>query len=134
MRRALSVAVACLTLAATALPQTAYAGRYDRQERFMGNWCAQHPRDRDCRDWSANRHSWNEDRYRSWYGRHRHEFGPDDAAASIFGFAAGVTGSILNGISESGRDAACAAKYGDAYNPRTNRWTDEDGDRHRCRL
>ena len=133
MRKALSAAVACVVLGTGLIAQPAAAQRYNDRDRYVSNYCSNHPRDRDCRDWNNNRHGWNEDRYHRWYGNHRREFGPDDAAASIFGFAAGVTGAIVRGATGTGHVVACETRYR-SYNSRTDMFMGHDGDWHRCRL
>ena len=102
----------------------------------MGDWCGRNRSDRDCRDWSRNRSSWDERRYHDWYGRNRNDFRSNDGAAAIFGFAAGaLTGAIISGGANvgSGNTAACAARYR-SYDARTNTFLGYDGMRHACRL
>ena len=123
MRKTLTAAIACLAVGASMIPQAALAQRYIEQERYIGQYCSNHPGDPDCTDWDRNRDSWDEARYNRWYSDHHDEFGPDDAAAALFGFAAGaagaaagaITGSI-GGAVEGSHQAACAARYR-SYDP-----------------
>ena len=141
MNKRIALAVASAALFAAAVPQTASAQGFGEREMYVQRYCDRNPGDPDCHDWRDNRHSWNEDRYHSWYGRHRHEFGPDDAAAAIFGFAAGtitgaITGTIngaVDGAVSGSHVAACEARYR-SYNPDTDMFMGYDGDWHYCRL
>jgi hypothetical protein len=137
MKKTLVAALACLAVGGGVIPQAAFAQRYHDQERYMGRYCSNHPGDPDCDDWNRNRGSWDERRYNRWYGAHRDYFGPDDAAAAIFGFAAGaaagaITGSI-RGAAEGSQESACAARYR-SCDPETNTFMGRDGYRHECRL
>ena len=136
MRKTLAAAVACLAVS-TLIPQAALAQRYHEQDRYVGRYCSDHPGDPDCMDWNGNRDRWDEARYNRWYYDHHDEFGPDDAAAALFGFAAGaaagaITGSI-NGAVEGSQQTACGARYR-SYDPETNTFLGNDGYRHECRL
>lgn len=133
MKKILTAAVALFAVGVAAIPQTASAQRFGDQERFVGRYCANHPNNPDCRDWRVNRHRWDRDRYHAWYGRHRHEFGPDDAAAAIFGFAAGAITGAISGAVTTGHVAACQARYR-SYNPATDMYLGYDGNYHYCRL
>lgn len=136
MKKTLAALVACLAIGA-AVPPTASAASLQAQEQYFGRYCDRHPGDSDCRDWRANRRHWDRDRYHSWYGRHRHEFGADDAAAAVFGFAAGaITGAIIggaNGAASGSHVAACQARYR-SYNPATDMYLGFDGQYRYCRL
>ena len=79
-----------------------------------------------------------EPRYNRWYHSHRNNFGPDDAAASIFGFIAGaaagaITGSINGGANYGSHEARCDARYR-SYDPGSDTFLGYDGNRHYCRL
>lgn len=137
MNNKIALAVTGLAVLASAIPQAASAQRFENREMYVQNYCDRNPGDPDCQDWRYNRHSWNDDRYHSWYGRHHDEFGADDAAAALFGFAAGtvagaITGSI-NGAVNGSHVAACEARYR-SYNPDTDMFRGYDGDWHYCRL
>ena len=136
MMKALTLAIASAAILATAIPQ-ASAQRYRDQDRYIERYCDGRGSDRDCRDWRDNRRSWDRDRYDRWYHSHRHEFGPDDAAAAICGFAAGaaagaITGSI-NGATNSSHVARCEEAYR-SYDPVTDTYMSRDGYRKQCRL
>jgi hypothetical protein len=134
MTKTIGAALVSLLIAASAVMTPASGQmRYDRQDRYVEKYCSNHSRDRDCWDWKKNRHSWNDDRYRRWYRHHRRDFGADDAAAAIFGFAAGaVTGAITGAVNTSHR-AACEARY-QSYNWHTDKFFGNDGEWHYCRL
>jgi hypothetical protein len=134
MNKALGTAVACLAIGASLLPATASAQRYrfHDQDRFIqrycdGNW------DRDCDDWRYNRHRWDEARYHRWYRHHHDDFGPEDAAASIFGFVAGAAAGAITGAVGTTHAAACEARYR-SYDWQTDTYMGFDGERHYCRL
>jgi hypothetical protein len=137
MRKTLGTAVACLALAAGVLPATtASAQRFVDQDRYVERYCNDRW-DRDCDDWKSNRTRWDRDRYDRWYRDRRDYFGPDDAAATIFGFVAGaaagaITGSI-NGAADSSHVARCDARYR-SYDPASDTFLGYDGERHYCRL
>jgi BA14K-like protein len=139
MRKAISATLAWLVLATSSVATTASAEpyRFERQDRYVQNYCNDHWRDPDCRDWREHRHSWNDDRYHRWYDDHRNEFGPQDAAAAIFGFVAGAAaGAIsggMNGATTGSHRAACDARYR-SYDWRTDTFMGYDGQRHYCRL
>jgi hypothetical protein len=106
--------------------------RFERQDRYVSNYCERNWRDSDCRDRRYNRHSWNDRHYRDWYRHHRHEFGPEDAAAAIFGFVAGAANAIAGGGVTSHR-AACDARFR-SYDWHSDTYMGFDGERHSCRL
>jgi BA14K-like protein len=139
MKKALGAGVACIVLATSSIvtPAVADSHNYRQQERVMGNYCDRHPGDHDCWDWNHHRDHWNESRYHDWYGRHRHDFGPADAAAAVFGFVAGAAaGAIsggMNGATTGSHRAACDARYR-SYDWRTDTFMGYDGQRHYCRL
>jgi hypothetical protein len=137
MKKSVAVAIACLAAASSLLPQVAMAQRFHDQERYMGRYCSNHAGDPDCYSWNHHRDRWDDARYHRWYGHHRHDFGPGDAAAAIFGFAAGaaagaITGSI-NGASAGSHEAACSARYR-SYDPGSDTFMGYDGERHQCML
>ena len=135
MKKTLGLAVGAFAVAASLLPAPASAQFRDRDvyiERYCNDrW------DNDCDDWRYNRHRWDDARYHRWYRDHDDYFGPDDAAASVFGFIAGatagaITGSI-NGAVGGSHVARCEARYR-SYNPETDMYRGFDGDWHYCRL
>jgi hypothetical protein len=138
MNKTVGIAVACMAIGATLLPATASAqsGRFYKQDRVIERYCDRNW-DNDCDDWRDNRHSWNKARYHRWYRHHHDHFGPEDAAASIFGFVAGaaagaITGSISGGVGGS-HVARCEARYR-SYDPGSDTYMGFDGERHYCRL
>ena len=136
MNKALGIAAVCLATGVSMLPAAASAQRYYEQDRFIQRYCDSNW-DNDCDDWRDNRDRWDEARYHRWYRGHRDYFGPEDAAASVFGFIAGatagaITGSI-NGAVGGSHVAACEARYR-SYNPDTDMYRGFDGDWHYCRL
>src|SRR5262245_25923905 len=100
MKKAMAAALAASLVASSAIGTGASAAQRDnpKRDQFIQNYCSRHD-DNDCRDWRSNRHRWDEARYRYWYERHRHDrdFGPVDAAAVVFGFAAGTAAAIVTG-------------------------------------
>ena len=135
MRKVISATLASLVLATSGFATTASAEpwRYERQDRYVSNYCQNHWRDPDCRDWRNSRHSWNDRRYNDWYRHHRREFGADDAAAAIFGFVAGAAASAITGAASTSHTAACEAQYR-SYDRRSDTYMGFDGERHACRL
>jgi BA14K-like protein len=139
MKKALGAGVACIVLATSSIvtPAVADSHNYRQQERVMSNYCDRHPGDHDCWDWNHHRDHWNESRYHDWYGRHRHDFGPADAAATLFGFVAGAAAGAIsggvNGATTESHRAACDARYR-SYDWRTDTFMGYDGQRHYCRL
>jgi hypothetical protein len=132
MNKTLAAAVASVALLASAIPQTASAQRFHERDLFIENQCDSRWDD-DCRDWRDNRHSWDRDQYDSWYYRHHRRSGPEDAAAAIFGFAAGALSGVIQGGPMTSHVAACDARYR-SYNPETDMFRGYDGDWHYCRL
>lgn len=136
MKKFISVTLASLLVATSALSSVASAApRHQDRERFVSNYCSHHPRDRDCRDWSRNRGHWDDSRYNRWYRSHRHERGFDagDAAAALFGFAAGAIAAGAATAAGGGHVAACEARYR-SYDRASDTYLGLDGVRHRCNL
>jgi hypothetical protein len=136
MNKILGTAVACLAIGVSFLPATASAQRFHERDRYIERYCNDNW-DRDCDDWRYNRNRWDEARYHRWYRDRRDYFGPEDAAASVFGFIAGaaagaITGSI-NGAAGGSHEARCAARYR-SYDPATDTFMGYDGERRYCRL
>ena len=136
MKKMLWTAIASLAVAATVVPPTtASAQRFRDRDVYIERYCSDRW-DNDCDDWRDNRHSWNRDRYDRWYDSRRDYFGPDDAAASVFGFIAGaaagaITGSI-NGVGGS-HVARCEARYR-SYDRGSDTYMTYGGERRYCRL
>ena len=143
MKKVIGAALASIVLATSAISTSASAAprherQFDRQDRVIQNQCRNNW-DNDCRDWNSNRGRWDETRYNRWYRDHHRDrgFRGDNAAAAIFGFAAGaaasaITGSINGGVYSSGV-AACEARYR-SYDRGSNTYMGYDGYRHECRL
>ncbi len=136
MQKALGVAVASILLATTAIGTSASAGPrlFDRQNNFIENYCGNNWDD-DCRDWDHNRDRWDESRYDRWYrDHHRHQnFGAENTAAAIFGFAAAAVGSALATGASTTHGVACEARYR-SYDWQSDTYMGFDGQRHYCRL
>ena len=138
MRKALSITLASLLLATSAIGTTAAAdprhSRFEQQDRVVQDYCSNH-RDNSCRDWNRNRNSWDEAQYQGWYRDHyRHrDFRADNAVAGLFGFAAGViAGSVANGGGGT-HVAVCEDRYR-SYDRRSDTYLGYDGIRHDCML
>jgi hypothetical protein len=139
MNKVLGTAVACLVIGVGLLPATASAQRFHDRDRYIERYCGSHW-DNDCNDWRDNRHRWDEARYHRWYGRHHDFFGPDDAAATVFGFVAGAAaataataGAVTGSIVDGSHVARCEARYR-SYDPASDTFLGYDGERHYCRL
>jgi hypothetical protein len=136
MNKAFGTAMACLAIGASVFASPASAQRnherFYNQDRFIENHCGGRW-DRDCNDWRDNRGRWDERRYHGWYRDHHNDFGPEDAAASIFGFVAGAAAGALSGAIGTSHVAACDARYR-SYDLRTDTFMGYDGYRHRCLL
>jgi hypothetical protein len=131
MKKIMSATLACVMLATSVVSTGAMAQpRLNQRDRYVQSYCANHPRDRDCRDWRRDRSRWDDNHYRRWYRDHRRAFGADDAAAAIFGFALGVMGTAA---AHSAHVARCEAHYR-SYDRATDTFLGYDGQRHRCRL
>lgn len=135
MRKLIGGALAAMFVVTTIPTVASAAPRYTHRDRehFVSQYCSQHPRDRDCRDWHSHGTRWDDARYHRWYRDHHDDFGPADAAAAIFGFAASVAGAAANAASDAGHVAACEARYR-SYNSHTDMYLGYDGRHHYCRL
>jgi hypothetical protein len=138
MHKAIGVALSSVLLATSVMGTSASAAsHFDRQDRYIRSYCDRHPGDPTCHDWRYHHRRWDESRYHDWYGHHRREFGPGDAAAALFGFAAGaITGAIsgsVNGAEMTAHQARCDAHY-QTYDWRTDTYMGFDHERHVCRL
>jgi BA14K-like protein len=136
MKNVVSATLASLLIATSVVPSTVSAAprnMHRDRDAYVSNYCAHHPGDRDCRDWNRHRNSWDDAHYNRWYRSHRHEFGPQDAAAALFGFVAGAATGALTGAASSSHVAACEAHYR-SYDRRTDQFFGNDGQYHYCRL
>jgi len=138
MKKVMSMVLATALAAGTFAPMTpAFAGDNDR--RCRGDWC---DRDRDNDRWSFNRGGWDDDdgwhrgrdNDRRWrhHRRDRDRFDGGNAAALVFGLAAGA---IASGIATGNNDSyyRCRAEYR-SFDPNSWTYLGYDGDRHYCRL
>jgi hypothetical protein len=139
MKKTISTALASLFLVSTiAVPAVAAPKHrnYSKQDNYIRDYCRKH-RDSSCNDWQRHHGSWDESHYHNWYNRHRSYYGSNNAAAAIFGFAAGaIAGAAVgaaNGAASSSHVAACQAQYR-SYNPQTDMYLGYDGQYHYCRL
>jgi hypothetical protein len=139
MRKAIAATLSAAVVASSMLSPVAQAAprHHGDRDRFISSYCERHPRDRDCNDWRSHRNRWSDDRYDRWYHNHRRDFGPGDAAASIFGFAAGAiagaAAGAASGASDGSHVARCEARY-KSYNASTDMFMGYDGQYHRCDL
>jgi hypothetical protein len=138
MRKAITATLTAAVMATSMIGTVQAAPRHhgDR-DQFITKYCSNHRGDRDCNDWRSNRHRWSDDRYDRWYHSHRHDFGPGDAAAAIFGFAAGAMAGAAAGAASGAVDgshvARCEARYR-SYDRTTDTYLGYDGQRHYCQL
>jgi len=128
--------VACVVLGTSVIGSVApaEAQRADRRERerYVERYCDRNPRDRDCRDFRDHRRNWNDSRYQRWY-RDRHR-GNDNAAAALFGLAAGaIVGGAISSAQGNSHVQACEARFR-SYDRRSDTYLAFDGQRRRCTL
>jgi BA14K-like protein len=106
---------------------------FQRQDRYIGDFCVQNRYAPQCRDWRTNHSRWGDNEYRSFYRTHQDDrrFG-GNVAAGIFGF---TMGRMLIGTFGANSDhvRACEARYR-SYNRTTDRFFGYDGSFHACRL
>jgi hypothetical protein len=128
---ALSVATLLAAISvAGSLPASA-AGHYDKQDRYIQNFCNANPHANDCNDWRSNRGHWDNDRYQNFYRAHQsdHVFN-SSVVANVFGvtLALNTGGPINTGPSHI---SACRAHF-HSYNQRTDSYMGYDNRWHRC--
>lgn len=136
MKKLVSSTLACVILGSSVLvgATPSLADRGGDRERYVSRYCAEHSRDRDCRDFRRGHGNWDEARYKRWY-RDRHDRN-DNGAAALFGFAAGAIAGAAAGAAantSNGHVAACEARYR-SYDRRTDTYLNYDGNRYRCTL
>lgn len=124
--------IGAMTLASAA---PAEAANMNQRMRMVDDFCRAHPRDNDCNDWHRRGHGWNNSNYQGFYHRHQNAF--PGTAAGIFGLAAGaiIAGAVNNAqhTSASAHVRACEARYR-SYNPRTDTFVANNGQRYACNL
>ncbi|SJZ96172.1 BA14K family protein [Consotaella salsifontis] len=135
--------VAVTTLSSIAVTTNPASAQMRDRERYVERYCARNPRDSDCRDFRRGHRHWDERRYQRWYRKHHDR--NDNAAAAIFGLAAGIAGGIAaganaprdrgdRGVREMTRhQERCANRYR-SYDFRSDTYIGNDGRRHACRL
>lgn len=96
----------------------------------MENYCGRHD-DSDCRSWRRDRGSWDDARYNRWYRHHHNDFEGDDAAAALFGFAAGTAAGLITGTVGATTDEPACVNYR-SYDPADDTYLGRDGYRHHC--
>jgi hypothetical protein len=106
MKKIMSLAAGAVLLAASSLGAAAPASAAmmgpmhhadpGREAAMVMRWCADHPRDPDCRDFEHHHHRWSDASYHGWYMRHSHDRGFDPGAALVFGFGAAIGGAIAH--------------------------------------
>jgi len=140
MHKLASTAVALALAGVMAIPAApanaaSFNIQFGSQDRFVGNYCDDHPNWRGCDDWRRNHHRWGKAEYQNWYRWNRPSLG--SIGAGIFGFAVGaaIANSINNSNSSSYNShvAACEARFR-SYSAETDMYLGYDGDYHRCRL
>ena len=142
MQKILTTAIAATVLATSGMSFVSPASADMRgRERYVERYCANNPRDNDCRDWRRDTRRWDNARYQGWYRRHQGNSN-DAAAAALFGFAAGaiVAGAAANAnqprgvvVVDDGHAQRCAARYR-SYDPASDTFLAYSGQRLRCNL
>jgi hypothetical protein len=133
MNRFATLAAASVTglmLVGSAVPAQAQSVGFSfgigNADREIGDFCDDHPRSRDCRDWHDNRRYWDRDDYVSFSTRTGLSFGiiveDDDDDDYRRGYA----------LSDSHIDR-CEARYR-SYDAETDTFLGYDGERHYCNL
>lgn len=127
MKKIVSLVASTMLLASSLASAPAFAApghvNAAQRQQFVVNWCKQHPRDNDCRDFNNRHHGWSDAQYNNWFNRHRHDRGFDPMAAAVFGIAGAAIGAAMMGAQNnamSSHQRACLAKYGKAYDVRSD--------------
>ena len=143
MKKIISLALGGVMLAATALGSVAPAQAQSSEFGPTDYGFALRGNNDDWR-WQRRHHRWNDDygyynrgRYydhdRHYYRRHHHGFDGGDAAAVIFGLAAGaIAGGIVGSVGDDSY-YRCRARYR-SFDPDSWTYLGYDGYRHYCRL
>lgn len=134
---ALAVTTLLAAISAATLSVAAADSRYDKQDRYIQDFCGRNPHDKDCNDWHSNRGRWDNNRYQSFYRNHENdkEFHSSDVA-SIFGLtinfgapAPAPTTVVVN--NDPHHLQACRAHF-HTYDPHTDSYMGYDHQHHRC--
>lgn len=136
MRRILSASLASALIIAGSTAGFADSPRHHRhdngRDNYVQNYCDSHGWDRGCRDWRNHHDRWDESHYHDWYRNHHR--GPANAAAALFGFAAGaIAGAAANAAADNSHVSRCEDQYR-SYDARTDTYLGYDGRRHTCTL
>ncbi|ESR23420.1 BA14K family protein [Lutibaculum baratangense] len=148
MKRGACAALVAIIAATTTVPATAQnRGGYRDRDAYIERYYKSNRHDDEYRRWQRDRHRWSQRDYDRWY-RSRHR-GSDNAAAAIFGLAAGaIAGAAISsanrssgsGIPSAGGYPAgsdgwyryCSSKYR-SFDPGSGTYLGYDGQRHYCR-
>ena len=115
--------------ALSALPAAAN-GNYDRQDRYIQNFCNANPHANDCNDWRSNRGHWDNDRYQSFYRAHQSDrVFNSSIVANVFGVTVALNSGPINTAPDHIR--ACHAHF-HSYNEHTDSYMGYDNRWHRC--
>jgi hypothetical protein len=128
---------------------TAQSQSWRDRDSYIEDYYRRNDHDRDYDRWQRDRRRWNDDDYRGWYESRRR--GNPDAAAAIFGLAAGaLLGGLATGAIGSPAPVAgaappaggypfgsdgyyryCSGKYR-SFDPASGTFLGYDGQRHYC--
>jgi len=127
MKKIVSLAASALMLASSLASAPAFAApghpNVAQRQQYVINWCKKNPRDNDCRDFNHRHNNWSDAQYNNWFNRHRHDRGFDPMAAAVFGIAGAAIGAAMMGAQNnamSPHQRACVAKFGRAYDVRSD--------------
>lgn len=125
---------AAVSAAAIMSPALA-ASHYDKQDRYIQNFCDRNPHANDCNDWKSNRGGWNNDKYQNFYRNHHTDsvFSPPDVA-SIFGVTINLGGAAPGPVVVNNAPnhlQACRAHF-HTYDAHSDSYMGYDHQRHRC--
>jgi hypothetical protein len=134
---ALAVTTLLAASSAVLLSPAVAASHYDKQDRYIQDFCHANPHAKDCNDWQSNRGHWNNDRYQSFYRNHQNDrvFNSPDVA-SIFGITINLGGPapapgpvVVN--NDSHHLQACRAHF-HTYDSHSDSYMGYDHQRHQC--
>lgn len=131
---ALAITTLVTAFSAATLSVASAANHYDKQDRYIQNFCNNNPHAKDCNDWKSNRGHWNNDRYQSFYRSHQSDrvFNAPDVA-SIFGVTINLGGAPAQVVVNNRPDhiQACRAHF-HTYDSHTDSYMGYDHQRHQC--